>query len=346
MLLIFALIGFVVAWRSRTWRAEVTVLATAAVGAALVGWVPLARLWDWPVVGSVLQFAQFPWRWLPITVLCLAVLAAFVAEDAPGASPRLTLSTLALVSVAILGSYPLLQVQITEPAEGPVGLAALMRFQRDADEMTGSTAWVRQIPSWSSIAEHYVVELDEAGLPVTPIESIVDYEAVDYVHIAVGSVRHNTVMEEVYFCTEPGERPGDCTPRGDQTITFNHFYYPGWRAYLLTGRNGDIVEELPVVPEGCLLPEEVTSGVDGVACPSFPSYTEEAARVALSTRDSVLGRMVVPVPAMGEGFILLRYEDTPARTIGQWISMGSLAVWVLVVVGAVVMRRGGKAKRR
>jgi hypothetical protein len=339
VLLIFALIGFGVAWRSRVWRGEVLVLGLVAVGAALVGWVPFAPLWDWPVVGGVLQFAQFPWRWLPMTVLCLSVLAAFVAEEKTRTATSLSLSTLMLVSIAILGSYPLLQVQISEPAEGAVGLAALMRFQRDADEMTGSTAWVREIPTWSPMAERYVVELDEAGLPVTPIESIVDYESVDYETIAVGSVRHNTVMEEVYFCTEPGARPGDCTPRTDQQIVFNHFYYPGWRAYLLDGRNGNIVEELPIVPEGCLLPEEVAAAVEGVACPPFPGYGEVAARIAQETRDSLLGRMVVPVPAQGEGFILLRYEDTSARTLGQWISLGSLAVWVLVVLGAVVMRR-------
>ncbi len=341
VLLVFALIGLSAAWRNVHLRGELVVLVLVALGAAAVSWVPFAGLWDWPVLGSLLQFAQFPWRWLPISVLCLSVLAGFVAEEPPG-SRRLSMSTLALVAVAILGSYPLLQVQISEPAEGPVGLAALMRFQRNADEMTGSTAWVRQIPRWSPIAEHYVVGLDEAGLPVTPIASLVDYEAVDYEQIAVGSVRHNTVMEEIYFCTDPGTRPGECAPLDDQQIVFNHFYYPGWRAYLLDGRHGEVVEELPIIPEGCLLAAEVAAGLEGVACPPWVSYTERAARIAQQTRGSSLGRMVVPVPAQGEGFILLRYEDTPARTLGQWISLGSLGLLVLALVGQSVAERRRK----
>jgi hypothetical protein len=217
-----------------------------------------------------------------------------------------------------------------------VGLAALMRFQRDADEMTGSTAWVREIPTWSPVAEHYVVELDEAGLPVTPITSKVDYESVDYEQIAVGSVAHNTVMEEIYFCTEPGDRPGDCTPRSDQRIVFNHFYYPGWRAYLLDGKHGAIVEDLPIVPEGCLPPGQ-TLEVGRMVCPDFPSYAETAASIAVETRESTLGRMVVPAPPVGEGYILLRYEDTPPRRIGGWISLAT--VGILGVAGLLDWRR-------
>lgn len=294
VLLLFALLGVLTAWRRQRLRPEIAVFAVTGLGAAALGWTVFAPLWDWPLVGAILQSAQFPWRWLPLTVVGFSVLAGFLLlpedEEADGA---LTLPVFVVVAVLILGSYPLLQVQTVPPAEGPVGLAALMRFERDADEMTGSTAWVKEIPTWSPMAEYYI-NLDEAGQPVTPVTSKVDYEAVDYSAMAVGSVANSTVMEEVYFCTDPGDRPGECRPRDDQRIVFNHFYYPGWRAWLLDGKNGEPTQELPIVPES----------------------------------EGTLGRMTISVPPVGEGFILLRYEDTPPRTIGQWISLATLFLLV------------------
>lgn len=293
VLLLFALLGGLAAWQRYSLRPEVAVFAIAGLGGAALGWSLLAPLWDWPLIGAILQSAQFPWRWLPLTVVGFSVLAGLLfvpdwgveEEEASQFSPPL----FAVMAVAILASYPLLQVQTVEPAEGPVGLAALMRFERDADEMTGSTAWVKEIPTWSPMAEYYI-NLDETGQPVTPVTSKVDYESLDYSKLAVGSVANNTVMEEVYFCTDPGDRPGDCGPRDDQRIVFNHFYYPGWRAWLLDGRGGQPVQELPIIPES----------------------------------EGTLGRMTVAVPATGEGFILLRYGDTLPRSVGQWVSLATL----------------------
>ncbi len=292
VLLLFALVGGLVAWRTRKLRPDVAVFALVGTGGAALGWSAFAPLWDWPLLGAILQSAQFPWRWLPLTVIGFSVLAGFLlAPTEPETTPQttLTLPIFMVVAVAILGSYHLAQVQIVEPAEGTVGLAALMRFERDADEMTGSTAWVKEIPTWSPMAEYYI-DLDEAGKPVTPVTSKVDYGSVNYRTLAIGSVANNTVMEEVYFCTDPGDRPGQCHPRDDQAIVFNHFYYPGWRAWLLDGEHGQPVQELPIVPE----------------------------------REGTLGRMTVPVPPTGEGFILLRYQDTPPRTVGQWLSLATL----------------------
>jgi hypothetical protein len=344
--LLFGLLGILIAWGVRRLRPEVVIFPIAAVGAAAVGLETFAGLWDWPLIGSVLQSAQFPWRWLPLTALSLSILAGFLLvedEDEPPAQQQpatLSLGLLIPVIVVLLGSYPLLQVQVTEPAEGPVGLAALMRFQRDADEMTGSTAWVKEIPMWSPMAEHYVVDLDEAGLPVTPVTSKVDYEQVNYETIVVGSVAHNTVMEEIYFCT--GERlpqTRSCTPRDDQQIVFNHFYYPGWRAYLLDRMNGEPVEALPIVPEGCRLPTEDLELVNRMLCPEFPSHVEAAEQIAVTTRESTLGRMVVPAPPVGEGYILLRYEDTPPRTLGKWISLSTLGLLSVTLLFSRMRRR-------
>ncbi len=70
-----------------------------------------------------------------------------------------------------------------------------------------------------------------------------------------------------------------------QKITFNIHWFPGWRAYLLDGERGRITGELP-----------------------------------LEREDGPLARVVVPVPE-GDHYVLLRFEDTPVRTLGQTIAM-------------------------
>ena len=308
-LLLLALLGGFIGWRQPSLRVETALFAAAAGVAALLSLHVAAPLWELPIIGGLLQAAQFPWRWLPITMLCLSVLAGllFTPHPAEIQTTERSLPVIAVVGIVLLASYPLLQVKIIEPVEGPVGLAALMRFERDADELTGSTRWVKEIPRWSPIAEYYV-QLDEAGADVTPITTKVDYALVDNQTISVESKRHNTVMEEVYFCTDPGERPGDCSPREDARIIFNQFYYPGWRAYLLDQEHGTPVVALDVRAE--------TAGT--------------------------LGRISVTVPPVGEGYILLRFEDTWPRTIGKYLTIASLLVSVLLLAVPVF----GRTRRR
>jgi hypothetical protein len=142
------------------------------------------------------------------------------------------------------------------------------------------------------MAEYYV-RTDEAGEPVLPVETKLDYSVFDYSTFAAESVAHSTVMEEVQYFNETEE---------DQTLVFNQFYYPGWNAYLLDGKNGKAVETLPIIPE----------------------------------ETGTLGRMTVRVPP-GQGTVLLRYEDTPPRTIGRAISLATLAA--LLIIGLVLAVR-------
>ncbi len=300
--LTLAAVGVFWAWQTRPrWRVQLGVFVLGGVVAAAISMNALAFLWDWPIVGSILQFAQFPWRWLTVTTLAVSVLAGLALADRrkdEGNKSGLSLPLFVLVAAVLLSSYPLLRVEIVEPAEGPVSLAGLMRFERDADELTGSTAWVKEIPTWSPMAEYYI-NLDKAGKPVTPVTTKVDYGAVDGKHLVVGSVANNTVMEEVYFCTDVNEQTKTCSPRDDQRIVFNQFFYPGWRAYLLDGMHGNPVQELPIIPE----------------------------------EEGTLGRMTVPVPATGEGYILLQYGDTPPRIVGRWISLATLVLVLAIGLG-------------
>ncbi|MCB0075559.1 MAG: hypothetical protein KDE20_29095, partial [Caldilineaceae bacterium] len=140
---------------------------------------------------------------------------------------------LAMLAVIVLGSYPLLHIEVSEPVEGPIGLPALMRFQRSSDEMTGSTRWVKEVPMWGPIAQSYIdEERAHPDSPVAPIRSMVDYDddLMDYTPgtgFVVDSVAHNSVMEEVWYFSG----------QADRRIIFNQFYYPGWTAYLLDGEH-------------------------------------------------------------------------------------------------------------
>jgi hypothetical protein len=299
---VFAVIGCLLAWpvlRRQRW--EIGAFIVAGVISLLLA-LPLgAPLWEWPLIGSILQAAQFPWRWFIITVLALSVLAGLMAYSLlQRRETHLTLPLLGLISVLLLSSYPYLRVEIREPVEGPVGLAALMRFQQSSDEMTGSTAWVKEIPTWSPMADIYISQ-EQAGEPVQPVNTKVDYSnqswPIDYKTFGVQSLAHNSVMEKLYF---GNKRPDE------QRIVFNHFYYPGWRAYLLDGPDGQIVRELPIIPE----------------------------------ETGTLGRMTVPVPP-GEGYLLLRFEDTAPRTIGKTISLATLAL--LALSGLITLTRRRRA---
>jgi hypothetical protein len=88
-------------------------------------------------------------------------------------------------------------------------------------------------------------------------------------------------------------------------LVFNHFYYPGWRAYLLDGEHGNPIEKLEIIPE--------TTGT--------------------------LGRMTVPVPPVGEGYILLRFEETRPRTVGKFISWSTIGLLMVGAIGTLWQRR-------
>jgi hypothetical protein len=239
--LVFAVLGILLVWRTAgRLRWEIAYLVLVGIIAMLLTTNLAAPLWDMPLIGGILQSAQFPWRWLVLTALCVSLLAGLIAHPAILIDRAgVTTPLLALATVVILGSYPYLRVQITEPAEGPVNLAGLMRFQQSSDEMTGSTAWVKEIPTWSSMADYYMSEA-HAGGPVNPVDTKLDYTIFDYKTLGASSVAHNTVSEEIYYYN------GRETP---ETIVFNQFYYPGWNAYLLDGQHGRRVQQIPIVPE-------------------------------------------------------------------------------------------------
>ncbi len=99
-----------------------------------------------------------------------------------------------------------------------------------------------------------------------------------------------------------GERIGFNAKEDNTPIIFNIQNYPGWRAYLLKSRSDEIIRELPIQIE--------------------PPY----------------GRIQVVVPK-GEYWLLLRFEDTPPRTVGTILSGLSLLIAVGVIVWDVSRKK-------
>jgi hypothetical protein len=120
-----------------------------------------------------------------------------------------------------------------ELSEQEVSIANLMRFQQSADEMTGSTAWVQEIPTWSSMADYHI-----AGKPVT---SKVNY---GFLYAQPGDAHARTLELGV------NHELVEYLAKESVLISFDTFYYPGWHAYLLDPETNEVIEELPIAKRG------------------------------------------------------------------------------------------------
>lgn len=223
----------------------------------------------------LLAFKQFPWRLEAEGLVALATLAGAVTllQPASGQDHRLSFPTVILGILVLLGSYPYLTAQMQlEPKEGPVSVVGLFKFQQSAGEMTGSTAWVKEIPTWSDVADVYFANKKVKTRAVTT-----DYsQDVLWIGTLPNGVRTNS-ERFIFHAMED-----------NLWITFNLFYYPGWRAFLVKPETTEVLHELPVEP---------------------------------SIED---GRIRVQVPKGREQWLMLRFEDTLPRTIGGWVSAGSI----------------------
>ncbi|MGD8397490.1 MAG: hypothetical protein PVG11_01400, partial [Anaerolineae bacterium] len=183
----------------------------------------------WQVLPLV-RLAQFPWRLLTLTVVSLAFLCGVAGQGVRQRRGLADVPTLVLVALLVLGSLPYVQADISQQT---VSLAGLMRFQQSADEMTGSTAWVREIPDWSPLADYHI-----AGEPLT---SKVGY---GYLYRQPGKPHARTL--ELHADRELVEY----TAERPVLISFNTFYYPGWHAYLVDPETREPIKELPIALRG------------------------------------------------------------------------------------------------
>jgi hypothetical protein len=200
---------------------------TAIVVFLMLG--PSAPLWQ---ALPLVRLAQFPWRLLTLTVVSMAFLCGAAAKGIRSSNAFVEIPTLILVALLILGSLPYMRAELSQQE---VSLAGLMRFQQSADEMTGSTAWVREIPTWSPMADFHV-----AGEPVTSkVDFTYLYQQAERAHARTLELRVDRELVEY-----AAERP--------VLLPFNTFYYPGWHAYLLDAETNAVLEELPIALRGDL----------------------------------------------------------------------------------------------
>jgi hypothetical protein len=120
--------------------------------------------------------------------------------------------------------------------------------------------------------------------------------------LGVHSVDMDTVHELVWVYAADDQR----------SVTFFIPYYPGWTAYVYK----DLGE-----------PADDLKARVGPLVASPPIHT---------TPDE--GWMVVPVPP-GEHFLEVRFEDTPVRIAGKWISLLALLVAVTALIAQRIRRR-------
>jgi hypothetical protein len=162
----------------------------------------------------------------------MAFLCGAAAKGIRSSNAFVEIPTLILVALLILGSLPYMRAELSQQE---VSLAGLMRFQQSADEMTGSTAWVREIPTWSPMADFHV-----AGEPVTSkVDFTYLYQQAERAHARTLELRVDRELVEY-----AAERP--------VLLPFNTFYYPGWHAYLLDAETNAVLEELPIALRGDL----------------------------------------------------------------------------------------------
>jgi hypothetical protein len=108
------------------------------------------------------------------------------------------------------------------------------------------------------------------------------------------------------------------TDKEGQAVTFLIPYYPGWQVYIyqdLGPHDGNLDKTVgPVTRIGPVVsrPEIQTTPIEGW--------------------------MVVPVPP-GSHFLELRFEDTPVRIAGRWLSFVSLILLLVLCLLPLIRRR-------
>jgi hypothetical protein len=277
--------------------------------------------WVWRTI-PLSSFAQFPWRLGVLTTTGLAVVAGAVvdgestsqaASDSTrqGASYRTKMNSLPRPSSPFDLSFVALAALIILGSYSY--LRAEVRDPKPNEGPVSLAALFRYQQSsddmtgstaWTRRIPGWSV-LAEQVVQGGDIDTKVNYTAIPPGEVlGVHSVEMDTVHELVWVSAADDQ----------QSVTFFIPYYPGWRAYLYQ----DLREPA----------DDLKARVGSlVTSPAIHTTQYE-------------GWIVVPVPA-GEYFLELRFEDTPVRVIGKWISLASLLMVAGVVIGQRFLKRRG-----
>lgn len=292
----------------------------------LLSLVIIALMFDfslpaWKTFGLA-SVAQFPWRLLTLTTVSFAIVGGTVmllnagAVEQTGARPGKD------EPVSPGGTWP------NERGQGPNTLlgAPLGMIALAALILLGSYPYITAQnilePQEGPVGIAGLMAFENSANEMTGSTVYAD-EQPKWSPLADNYVVNKPVKSKIDFSTVPdwlfiriprnefhttGERVDYNAPNGDASIVFNAQMYPGWNAYLTPSRSNTIVQKLPIEIQ--------------------PPY----------------GRIKVTLP-QGEHGLLLRFEDTPPRTIGAVISGVSLLIAIGLLVWDERKRRVLGAKK-
>ncbi len=198
------------------------------VGALVLMLPPSLPIWE---SLRLVTFAQFPWRLLTLTNVSLAILAGAIAlynsDQSRDDAQALSLPTILLGALIVLGSFPYLTAQTSlEAKEGPVSILGLLRFQQSAGEMTGVSAWVEEIPTWSEMANVYFAN--------KKVKSKIDYSDFNPDVLWFGVDQQGKGLRSSSETVEYDAK------EDNMPVTWNIDYYPGWNVYLAEKVGNDL----------------------------------------------------------------------------------------------------------
>ncbi|MCJ7736115.1 MAG: hypothetical protein MUQ10_02215, partial [Anaerolineae bacterium] len=215
-------------WKGdRCKKGEMLLLGLLALGLAVMILPISLPIWE---SVEILRFVQFPWRFLGLTSLFLAVLAGVGTASIPLPDVLRLLVVQAVVGIfALTWLFP--RFLPDQPAPSPVDL---IEFEQETGALGTTSAgdflpiWVRTLPAADSLVPDYeaaapdyiIPRLNDASLPAGA--TVVDAE--------YGLMSADLVIE---------------SPVAFQ-VTFNWFFFPGWWGWL----DDEPLELGPVGDEG------------------------------------------------------------------------------------------------
>ncbi len=210
-------------------RAEALFLVVASL-VALLAMTPLAAP-AWRVI-PLIASVQFPWRFLAVSTIGLALLAGAGVRWLENQAGAATPFPLVLALLIVLASFPYLQPQLTPIRPEDENALAIVEFEAKYPDMRGTTSFAQRRPeeATSPLIAQYL-----AGEPLRRAEIVEGEGEVLEQHAAA-----NTAFARVRSYS-------------DVRLRFYTNYFPGWQA-TVDGRPVEITADPPDGLIGLTLP--------------------------------------------------------------------------------------------
>jgi hypothetical protein len=220
--LILALVAAVgIFWQPTKERSLILFYAIATIPIVFLMLPISAPLWRLLPIAALVQF---PWRFLALTAVTLAVLSGFAIPKPQSTSLPISSSpTMILALVAVLGSFAYTLPQYTpipEIAEGPL---MTIEFELRYTDMRGMTKWTQEFPTDSPLIEQYL-----AGEDLVTAQALAPDASVEM-------IRAGGASDELWVRSPSGT-----------ALQFYTYYFPGWRVTV----DGERLPDDALRPEG------------------------------------------------------------------------------------------------